>query len=257
MTTIDDWKGNAVEVAASKGGTVALASPYENLVRTGISPWPPPEIVQKLYRSRQERAFAGKDLETATRSLGYYCDLQSMHSEDAITWSVFGTVAYSAPETRRAFVGSLLDLISVPYDSLENVQIWLWRRVPHPDTLGMGGPEIDFGVQTGDLVLFGEAKWLSGVARNQGKSGKRDQLALRTDYFKKYGQVVFGGTKHYVVVAISPGGGILESSDTQCGQATLHERDTTWESVCALGTHPLADEIQAYLKWKEDNTRWP
>ena len=33
------------------------------------------------------------------------------------------------------------------------------RHGRHPDTLVPGGPEIDFGVQTDDLILAGEAKW--------------------------------------------------------------------------------------------------
>jgi len=33
----------------------------------------------------------------------------------------------------------------------------------YPDTLVPGGPEIDFGVFTGDILLFGEAKWKSSV----------------------------------------------------------------------------------------------
>jgi hypothetical protein len=82
-----DWNDRAIPVAHSKGGVKAVAHPFDNLVRTGISAWPPPEIVQKLYKSRQSRAFEGKDLEIATSGLGYYCDLQSLHSEDAITWS--------------------------------------------------------------------------------------------------------------------------------------------------------------------------
>ena len=42
------------------------------------------------------------------------------------------------------------------------------RGIPHPDTLVPGGPEIDFGIQTADTLILGEAKWLSGVGRLQG-----------------------------------------------------------------------------------------
>ena len=49
--------------------------------------WPTPEITQKFYASRQQSAFRGDDLGAVVEHLGYYCDLQSLHSEDAITWN--------------------------------------------------------------------------------------------------------------------------------------------------------------------------
>jgi hypothetical protein len=47
-------------------------------------PWPPPPVVQKLYESRQSRAFAEPELAAAIEVLGFYSDLQSLNSEDAI-----------------------------------------------------------------------------------------------------------------------------------------------------------------------------
>ena len=93
-----DWNGKNVESAVSKGGVIALVNPYDNLIKTGLSPWPPAEITQKLYSSRQGSAFAGRDFEVCSSYLGYYCDLQSLHSEDAITWSVFGPLANTGKE---------------------------------------------------------------------------------------------------------------------------------------------------------------
>jgi hypothetical protein len=64
-----DWSGNIIPIARSKGGvkdTKAVAHPCDNLIRTDIASWPPPEIVQKFYKSRQSKAFGGKDLEIAT-----------------------------------------------------------------------------------------------------------------------------------------------------------------------------------------------
>ena len=37
-----------------------------------------------------------------------------------------------------------------------NAHIWLRRRLPHPDTLVPGGPEIHCGVQTDDVFLLGD-----------------------------------------------------------------------------------------------------
>lgn len=34
-----------IPIARSKGGVKAVAHPFDNLIRTGIATWPPPEIV--------------------------------------------------------------------------------------------------------------------------------------------------------------------------------------------------------------------
>src|SRR5688500_14738550 len=100
-------------------------------------------------------------------TLGFYSDLQSIHSEDAITWSVFGPVIYGGKTVREPCVTDLLKMIRVP-GKAGNAHIWLWGRLPHPDTLVPGGPEIDFGVQTDDVFLLGEAKWRSSIGSAQG-----------------------------------------------------------------------------------------
>ena len=181
-TEMLDWNGRAVPVAHSKGGVKAVSHPYDNLVRTGIANWPPPEIVQKLYKSMQSRAFDGKDLDVATSGLGYYCDLQSLHSEDAITWSVFGTISRSPQNILETWLRDLFRLIDLPDSDCANAEIFLWRRIPHPDTLVSGGPEIDVGITTSNTVILCEAKWLSGIGAAQGKARDKDQIQLRGEF---------------------------------------------------------------------------
>jgi hypothetical protein len=108
MEQITDWNGVPVNISRSRGGVVALVNPWENLIRTSISPWPPPELVQKLYQSRQARAYTGDSFQAATSVLGFYSDLQSSRSEDAVTWSFFGPIVYAEPATRSKFVSHLL-----------------------------------------------------------------------------------------------------------------------------------------------------
>ena len=124
-----------------------------------MAPWPPSEIVQKLYKSRQVRAFAEDQKEILNKFHWYYSDLQSIHSEDAITWSVFGTIAHSPNEIRNKFISDLFQGIGIKSEPINNSEIFLWRRIPHPDTLVSGGPEIDFEILTQDTLLLGKAKW--------------------------------------------------------------------------------------------------
>lgn len=246
-----DWNGRSIPVAHSKGGVKAVANPFDNLVRTGIAAWPPPEIVQKLYKSRQSRAFEGKDLEIATSGLGYYCDLQSLHSEDAITWSVFGTISRAPRNILEIWLRDLFRLIDLPDAKTNNAEIFLWRRIPHPDTLVSGGPEIDVGITTSNTVILAEAKWLSGIGAAQGKARDKDQIQLRGEFLDKYGASLFPGRPHKVVLGIS----LLPDAFKDTTPEGVIFGLTLWQTLCSLHSHPLADELACYVEWKTLNTK--
>lgn len=255
--TIPDWNNQPVSIARSGGGVTAVTDPFRNLVQTGVKPWPPSEIIQKLYRSRQERAFSDEQLVAVQQGLGFYCDLQSLHSEDALTWSVFGPLAYAGIEHKRNFATALLHSLGLPCSPPENVAIWLWRRLPHPDTLVSGGPEIDFGLQTDDTLLLGEAKWFSGVGQLQGIAKDKDQLTLRKEFCRNYGGQFFGGYQRLVILGVSLTTPMMESEDETLPCGTLHMRSTTWQDLCQLSEHPLSNELQRYLDWKKANSIMP
>lgn len=249
MKTILNWNNKPIEVACSRGGTLAVINPSDNLVVTGMSLWPCPEITQKLYQSRQVRAYDPPDLQAVTQVLGFYSDLQSLHSEDAITWSVFGTLAYAQQAAQCRFVKALLESLEIP-TTVSACSISIWRRIPHPDTLVSGGPEIDFAIYTDRVIVFGEAKWRSPVSQAQGKAKDKDQITLRAEFFEKHGKGIYPGFSHYVILGISPYGGVVSNGTRQLGGACLHFRDTAWQAVCDLAEHPLSDEVQRYLQWK-------
>jgi hypothetical protein len=101
METINDWNGKAIRVCRSKGKsrTLALINPLEDLLRGGVPLWPPPEITQKLYQRNHLRDYPEEDHSALQSYLGFYCDLQSIRSEDAITWKapVEGSSVRKAP----------------------------------------------------------------------------------------------------------------------------------------------------------------
>jgi hypothetical protein len=253
-TTMRNWLGDAIEVCRSARGTLAVADPNDNLVRGGVTPWPPPEIVQKLYQSRQVRAFHGSDRERVTKKLGFYSDLQSLHSEDALTWSVYGPIAYASDTVKSRFVQSLLETIDVPVSSVGDVSVWLWRRLAHPDTLVPGGPEIDFGIRTEDLVVLGEAKWLSAVGGKQGKKRDKDQIVLRKEFIEKYGKAVFGDVSTFVILMVAPRIGMICKREERREGLTIFFREIPWEWLCSIDEHPCREELPGYLAWKRKNS---
>lgn len=246
-----DWNENEIACAHSKGGVVVTAHPFDNLIRTGCAPWPPSEIVQKLYQSRQIRAFAGEDEKTCTSGIGFYCDLQSIHSEDAITWSVFGTAARAPQSKLKAWLADLMRLLDLPGVQTDDPEVFLWRRVPHPDTLVPGGPEIDVGIATVNALLLVEAKWQSGVGVAQGKLRDKDQIQLRGEFLKQYGPRLYPNCSQFAVVGIS----LSADAFTDTTPQGIAFRSTTWERICSLASHPHAAELRRYFNWKKEHTR--
>ena len=104
MAIVENWRCEPTEIARSRGGKAAVVDFADGLVRGVAEPWPPLEILQKLTKSGHESAFEGAELTAVRRTLGFYTDLQSLRSEDAVTWSAFGTVAYAVQETRNAYI---------------------------------------------------------------------------------------------------------------------------------------------------------
>ena len=246
-----NWNQQEVEILKSKGGVIALADPYDNLVTTGIEPWPPSEIVQKLYQSRQIRAFSEDQKELLQKYNGYYSDLQSIHSEDAITWSVFGTVAHSIDGTRNKFISELFKLLGINSGSIERSEIFLWRRIPHPDTLVSGGPEIDFGILTKSTLLLGEAKWKSSVGTAQGKNKDKNQIQLRVEFLQKYASRLYPSATQFVVLGVGLNNDVTKDYSDNAVKCI----GTTWRDVCCLASHPNHHELLKYLAWKTEHTK--
>jgi len=247
-----DWNGKDIEIVVSKGGVIALANPYANLITNGVEPWPPSEIVQKLYQSRQKRAFADDQQEMLNKFLGYYSDLQSIHSEDAITWSVFGTISCAETTIRNKWINDFFEMIGIKVESIKNSEIFLWRRIPHPDTLVSGGPEIDFGIYTEHTIIFGEAKWLSSVDVAQGKNKDKDQIQLRMEFLNNYGKRIFPSVQQMIVLGIGLKNDVVKTEQ----KGNIKCVGTTWDDVCSISSHPLAEELKRYLEWKKRNSKY-
>jgi hypothetical protein len=240
-----------VETVKSKGGVEVALNVKENLLIDASIPYPPPEILQKLYQSNHLGAFDSDIQDKLKVNLGYYCDLQSLHSEDALTWSVFGNLAYSSNESKVRFLQSLLKIIEIDARVEGNVIVWLWRRIPHPETLVSGGPEIDFGIQTENLLIIGEAKWLSSVGISQGKDGNKNQIDLRKEFIAKYGRRYFPTVERFVILGVSLNGGVVKNTN----EKDYILRDITWDVICENTIHPFNEELKRYLINKKSKSK--
>jgi hypothetical protein len=233
-----DWKDKEIPIARSRGGKISVCNYADNLIIPKSAVWPHPDIVKKLHKSNQSKAFDPEGLKALKAKLGFYCDLQSLRSEDAITWTVFGTLQYFAKETHIQFVNSMLKTIGEERN-VTDCSIQLWRRITHPDTSGSGGPELDFQILADNVIVFGECKWLSKVGENQGKQKDKNQIQLRKEYFEKYGQRIFSRADRQIVLVV----GLEEPQNPLCPSIT-------WEEICNNTQHPLKEEITSYYQWK-------
>lgn len=153
----------------------------------------------------------------------------------------------TAPITK---VSGLARLIDLPDARTDNAEIFLWRRIPHPDTLVSGGPEIDVGITTSDTVILAEAKWMSGVGAKQGKNKDKDQIGLRGEFLAKYGEAIFPDRPKMVVLGVS----LLPNAFKDTTPEGVNFRATSWEPLCSLPSHPLAAELSRHVAWKLANS---
>jgi hypothetical protein len=253
-TRVRDWRGNEIELAESSRGVLAFVNPWDGVVHGGVDPWPPPELVQKLYQSNHGGAFVDAANADATRFLGYYSDLQSMHSEDAVTWSLFGPIAYADSNVRSQFCAQIFESLRIT-GSASQARIWLWRRLPHPDTRVSGGPEIDFAIQTGDTLVLGESKWRSGFGAGQGAKRDKDQIQLRVEYCIKHGAEVFPQVTQFIVLAVGRGSNLLTDVHRALGGGKVLTHETTWEALGGLPANPFAAEFRAQLAWRSQYSK--
>ncbi len=247
MRQIAHWSGHSVvDVAESAGGVLATIDPLANLVRAAVSPWPAPELVQKLYASERWRGKAPKDDVAVRERLGHYCDLQSLNSEDAITWSFFGPLIYGSSDWRAEFATGLFRKLGV--DRPTWVALWLWRRIPHPEKpTSNGGPEIDFGIQSESCVVFGEAKWNSKIGAGQGVAGNRTQLDLRSAYCCGLGPRALPAVRHWAVLGVGRERDVL--AKTELGRCPVH--NVSWRDLIEVMPACLRPELEQYVAWKE------
>lgn len=249
IRVIEGWDGRPVEAVQSLGGVWALVDLRQNLILPDELLWPPAAILQKLYQSRQLRAFPEESRGSLTRLLGYYCDLQSLHSEDAITWSFFGTL--SSAEHHAGLSNWLLDRLGLPWKN-ERCKLELWRRIPHPDKPVSGGPELDFSLIGDQVVIFGEVKWLSGEGLGQGVLRDKGQLQLRREFLERYAKSLFA-VNHALVLQVLLNPPALEGMSQK--PQGVESRAINWATLAEWAGHPLQEEFKRYYTWKLNLTR--
>jgi hypothetical protein len=185
-----------------------------------------------------------------SEKLGFYCDLQSLHSEDAITWSFFGPLATAGTVAAAEFLNWLCMKLGLPWTENQRCEVDLWRRIVHPETKGMGGPELDFLLSGDQCVVLGEAKWFSGEGRSQGRTGEGRQMNYRRRFLNEFAPAIYGERGRLLL------GLVLDQPIEEERPAPLPGVETAalhWADLCAYENHPAAAEFAAYYDWKQEH----
>jgi hypothetical protein len=250
MDTIPGWRTDQVEVVRSPSGTIALVDYRDNFRVGHLEPWPPPEIAQKLFQSQKMDFFPPEGHAALQGCLGHYCDLQSINSEDALTWNVFGHAAHADPDRKALFARSVLAQLGLE-ERGRTAQIWVWRRLPHPETLGGNGPELDFGISYGSTLVLGENKWHGSVSQGQGLLKDQDQIQIRMAFLKRAGRFLFPSVERFIVLGVSIAGDLLEAGTTQLDGLEVRSANLTWDSLVGGLDDQGHGDLQDYLSWKK------
>src|SRR5437879_6569501 len=146
MPYVRHHDGRMVAIRYSKGSGVPYLESWEDNVlgSRGAGAWPDSLLRQvKAYVARRSW-FADEDARALSAGLGRISKFQSLNSEDAVTWSWFGTLGRAEPETRRRAIQWLYDRLGLPLKASPDVRIDQWMRVVHPNALESAkGPELD------------------------------------------------------------------------------------------------------------------
>jgi hypothetical protein len=199
---------------------------------------PPIEVGHKLVKSSHIKNFSSNDQILLKKRMGFYSDLQSIKSEDAVTWSSFGYLACQEQSKKDEFFKNLLGFLNLRNDTI--CQIKLWQRVSHPDTLTtIRGPEMDVILLGQEYLLLVECKWTSGVGKNQGIKKDKNQIEIRQEWIDKLGNVLY--PNHTIL--------ILGVGKTKFHPDILF---ISWDDLCTLLPHPHQELFKRYLDKKEE-----
>ena len=222
-------------VIPSKGKSGAVISFKENLLIPKNVVFPTIEVVSKLCKSEHVRDYTEENQKLVIKELGYYSDLQSIKSEDAITWSLFGFMAYQESKTRLIFFNELLKKLKLQSDN--SCEIKLWQRLPHPDNFCSGGPEMDV-ILLGEKYLFlVECKWSSAIGKNQGINKNKNQIEIRKTWIENLGCKLY--PNHQIIIL-----SVANANETD-------ELFINWDSFCSFNSLPHKEEYSSYLTWRK------
>jgi hypothetical protein len=252
IRTVDDWRGDPLPIRRSRGSAVPYVEDWQrNVLRaSGSGDWPDFLLRQVRAYVARRGGFADEDAAALAAQLGRISKFQSLRSEDALTWSWFGTLHDAKPESRRAAIQWLCNELPADVEVSDEVEVRQWVRVPHPNVAGRLGPEVDAIIDDPDGVLvYVEAKWDAELGTGKGSSDGLldDQIVLRC---RALAPPAVDATRPRVVLGLSRATPDISTYDVVARETGVTVCWLTWADLARCAQHPLAIDFPAYLAWK-------
>jgi hypothetical protein len=218
--------------------------------------WPPMLIRQVRAYTARRTWFSQEDAEALAAQLQRISKFQSINSEDAVTWSWFGTLSCAEPVDVRGPLQWLYDRLGLDVQASNEAVISQWERVVHPNALGSRhGPELDARIDDRDVLIYVEAKWNADLGTGRGAAAgvRDDQIVLRRDSFRIDPTLIDDG-REFVVLGVSNNVPDLTAyNEPPLGpkRRTVKIDWLTWSDMATCQAHPRCSEFQRYLSWKK------
>lgn len=223
------------KLVSSKGKSKSYIDFIDNLLIPLNSIVPPIEVVSKVVKSNHIKDFSDENKIKLEEKYGYYSDLQSINSEDAITWSYFGYISKFNDDIRLDFFNEFLSLIGCEKDSY--CEIKLWQRLPHPETFVSGGPEVDVILIGKKKFIIIECKFNSSIGKNQGVSKNLDQMEIRNKWIDEIGKKLY--PQHSINL-------VFVGKEKKANYQSI-----TWTDLANFENIPHQNEFKKYLASKQ------
>jgi hypothetical protein len=257
VSSIRDWNDVPLAVRFSRG---ASRVPYVEGWRRNVvglqNGQAHPDWLERQVRTYTARRgwFDDADADALSAELGRISKFQSLRSEDALTWSWFGTLTMVSAERRQEVIQWMYDALDLRLHASRDVQLRQWERVMHPNARSPNGPEIDAIIDDpGAALIYVEAKWRADLGTGRGASIDKpdDQIVLRRDSMRK-DPALRGDERTLVVLGVTPvdtGVDAYAERDPSLRPVSVHW--LTWQSLATCSAHPHAVELQRYLDWRD------
>lgn len=238
------YDGLEITGAYSRDGVFAAHDWRQMALRPG------PSIIQKAAQpSDTLLAFEPEQRMDLTRVLGHYSAVQSINSEDTVTWSAFGTTP------GQEWICPVLDIAFGTARRSPEWTVALWKTTGHPDGRGRG-PEADViidAVGAPERYVV-EAKWMSDIDEKQGADKSRTQIDMRFFTASELGTppehsgvlVVVPSASRYLVQAQPVFRRYFDVKNGAYFSKVARLAVVTWEHVAEI----MGGEVRKYLEWR-------
>ena len=156
----------------------------------------------------------------------------------------FGPLIYGPEQWRTEFASHVFSALDFPVPKA--IVIWLWRRVPHPETqhqrvdprlILASSPRTALSERQNGTLPWVPVRALQGIEAGQD---------LRIAHWDEIGKRAIPSVQKWAILGVGEKGDVLKASSS--GTTVLN---LTWRDLLNFMPASLKPELKGYLSWKE------